>query len=251
MVKVTPAPIVKKETPQPKNIDTITIDGLKNYDVVTEDPTIRGLTSPNTDIIISTNDFDYYTKSNTDGEFKKQIEIPAGMSAVTINNVKLILIYSTEVEAGRTAYVGTVTDISSGTIQIKGDKGDIKQISTNKDTKYISDRLSVNGLKKNIEIKETDLAIGDYVVAMGIPNISKVLTTDRILITSPLVESKIEYSKITIEKLTKTMINDITLPKKWNGPNIKELEVGDEIIIVGTRPEEKTYTLRSIFKRVE
>lgn len=244
MVKVTPPPAVKKETPAPKNVDSITIDGLKNYDVVTENPTIKGLYSPNTDIIISTAEKDYYTKSNAEGEFEIQIELPSGISEVKINNQKIILVYSTEVETGRTAYVGTITDIASGNLQIKGSNGNILQVSISSTTKLI------NTLKKNIEVKETDLAIGDYIVAMGIAGANKVMATDRILIASPLVENKVETKKITIEKITKTAINDIVLPKKWTGPNLKELEVGQEIYVIGNTID-KTYTLRSIFIPVE
>lgn len=245
LVKVTPAPIVKRESPTPKPVDTTTITNLKDYDVVTENPIIKGLSAPNKDIIISTQNSDYYIKSNTQGEFEKQIEIPAGMSEVKINETKLILVYSSAVETGKTATAGTVTDIATEAIQIKNDKGEIKQISVNTNTKFI------NTLKKNIEVKVTDLAIGDYIVAIGIVSVNKVMSSERILITSPLIENKIAVEKITIEKLSKTMINDIKLPTKWNGPNVKELEVGEEIYITGFNPDEKTYTLRSIFKRVE
>jgi len=244
LVKVTPAPVTKKEVITTKNIDSVTIDGLKNYDVVIENPTIKGLYTPNADIVISTQDSDYYVKSNSEGEFELQIEIPAGLSIIKINDTKLALVYSTEVEAGSVSYAGTITDISSGTIQVKGEKGEIKQISTAETTTYI------NTLKKNIEVKQTDLAIGDYIVAIGKTNNNKVLSTERILITSPLVENKMEFKKILIEKISKTSINDIKLPTKWNGPNIKDLSEGQEIIIVGTTENEK-YTLRSIFITVE
>ncbi len=244
LVKVTPPPITKIETPKPKNLDTITIYGLKDYDVLTKNPIIKGLSKPNIDIIISTADFDYYTKSNSEGEFEIEIELPAGLSEVKINELKLLLVFSTEVEDNLKSYVGTVTDISSGTIQVKIVNGGILQVSMNEDAKYI------NTLKKGIEVKETDLAIGDYIVAIGKANGNKVLHSSRILISSPIVESKIEVEKIEIEKLTKTMINDIKLPTKWNGPNVKDLEVGQEIYVVGIR-DEKSYTLRTIFKPVQ
>lgn len=248
LVKVTPPPVIKAQTPTPKVIDSISIDGYKNYDVVIDNPVIKGLYSPNTDIVISTETNDYYVKSNSEGEFEKQIEVPSGLSEIKINETKLKLIYSTEVELGRVGFVGTVTDIASGSIQIKNDKGEIKQISVNDSTTYI------NSLKKNAIVKITDLAIGDYIVTMGIVSTSKVLDAERILISSPLVENKqslslidkIQVEKITIEKLSKTMINDIKIPTKWNGPNIKELKVGEDLIIVGITKGEK-FDLRSIF----
>jgi hypothetical protein len=101
-------------------------------------------------------------------------------------------------------------------------------------------------LKKNAEVKSIDIAIGDYIVAMGFVNGNKVLLAKRILIASPLIENNIKVEKIEIVKLSKSYINEIKLPKKWKGPNIKELEVGQEIYIVGTKNEDK-FDLRSIF----
>lgn len=245
IVKETPMPIAKKETLAPKIIDRISISNFTNYSVVNANPVIKGLASPNSDIVISTEDDDYYTKANKDGEFEAEVEIPAGLSEIKINEEKLLLVYSPQAGENSTSYVGTITDISSGNIQIKSDNGTILQISANDESSYI------NTLKKNIDIKESDLAIGDYIIAIGKENTNKVLTAQRILVSSPLTENNIEVQKITIEKLSKTMINDIKLPTKWNGPNVKELEIGEEIYVAGRRVDDKTYTLRSIFKHVE
>ena len=245
LVKVTPSPVINKDIPTPENIINLTIENLNNFDVFNTNPLIKGFASPNTDIIISTFESDYYTKTNSEGVFELEIELPTGLSEVLINDKKFIVVFSTEVKNNSTSFVGTVTDISSGAIQIKSDKGGILQISVDENTTYI------NNLKKNVTVKQTDLAIGDYIVAIGKTNGgNKVLKTERILITSPLPENKIEVEKIEIEKLSKTKINDIVLPKKWAGPNIKELEVGQEIYVVGIR-DEKSYTLRTIFKPVE
>ena len=247
LVKTGPKTVIKKESPAPVKVTSISVENFNDFDVFTDDPTIKGLTTPNSDIVVSTTDKDFYTKSNFDGVFEITIELPAGLSRVMINDKKFIVVYSTEVERGSTSFVGTVTDISSGTIQIKPDKGGILQTSVDENTKYI------NGLKKNIEIKQSDLAIGDFIVAIGRTNgngavmNSKVLKTERILITSPLSENKIEVEKIEIEKLSKTMINDIKLSKKWNGPDIDDLNIGQEIYIIGTRVDDKNYTLRTIF----
>lgn len=244
LVKVTPSPVSKKEVPTPKSNINLVVENFNNFDVFNINPVVKGLTSPNTDIIISTSEKDYYTKTNSEGKFEIEIELPAGLSEILINDKKFIVVFSTEVKNSTTSYVGTITDISSGTIQVKSDKGGILQIAVDENTTY------VNGLKKNIAVKQTDLAIGDYIVAMGVINGNKVLKTERILITSPLSETNIEVEKIEIEKLSKTKINDITLPKKWSGPNVKELEVGQEIYVIGTI-NDKTYTLRTIIKPVE
>ena len=58
-------------------------------------------------------------------------------------------------------------------------------------------------------------------------------------------ENKFEAKKITIEDLSKTKINNISLPKKWIGPDIKSLEIGQNIILVGLSNEDK-FDIRSI-----
>lgn len=243
---------IKKNIP-PKVSISLNIENIDDFDVITENPfLIKGSNKPMSDIIISTIDEDFYVKVNKDGIFEKEIDLPAGISELKINEQKIIIVYSsefkkyvtTEEEENSTSYVGTITDIATQTIQVKTTNGDIKQISTSGDTSYI------NTLKKNTEVKTTDLAIGDYIVAMGFINGNKVLNTKRILIVSPVVTNNFEFEKITIEKLTKTTINNITMPKKWKGPNIKELKEGQEVIIVGTKENDK-FTLRTIFATVE
>lgn len=246
VLKPKPTAVAKKETPQPRKVTEFMINSHKNYDVVSDDPIIKGQAEAGNKIVIMTEDSDYITSSDANGVYEIKIAIPAGISRVTLKNLstqeekELILIYSTEVEPNSTAYVGTVTDISSGAIQVKVSSGGIAQVSSSIETKII------NTLKKNAEIKESDIAIGDYIISMGKSLQNKVLLANRILVTSPISSSKFKIEKIKIEKLTKTSINDITLPKKWNGPDIKELEVGQEIYIVGTTTDNK-FDLRSIF----
>ena len=73
----------------------------------------------------------------------------------------------------------TVTDISENTLQIKSSGGEIEQISVSADTSA----LAMGNTNK--EVKVADVAIGDYIVAMGFMNGNGVLDTKRILITSP------------------------------------------------------------------
>lgn len=238
-----PAPIQKHD-------QFITLNNLKDFDVITSNVVFSGLTNPNSNILVLTEEKDYLSKVEDSGTFEIQVELPAGLSQIKLidfndsdelSKTKINLVFSTEFkEKNGISYVGTITDISSETLQIKSLDGEIKQVSFEKDTKYI------NSLKKNIEVKSTDLAIGDYIVAMGVVNGNKVLRTKRILITSPIVENKYEAKFITIETLSKTKINDITLPKKWNGPNTKDLKVGQRIIITGLKNGDK-FDIRSIF----
>lgn len=263
-------PVVKiQETPKINTNLSLIIENLNDFDVWTKPPIVKGLTKPNSKLIISTDEKDILITTLDDGSFEKEFDLLGGLNRVLFtvidndNNVsqkEVKLVYTTELEneptdqgsqvTKLTSYAGTVTDISGSSLQLKGNAGTILQISTSSDTTYI------NTLKKNIEIKSTDLAIGDYVLALGYTNNadnlkkSKVLNTKRILVTSPLPENKIEVKKVTIEKMTKTSINDIILPKKWFGPDIKDLKVGQKIFVVGTVESDK-FTLRSIFTPVE
>ncbi len=247
-----------KNIPPKKELNLNTTN-LKDFQVLTEEKfKIEGFTKPKSHIIISTTDNDYYVVSLEDGSFETEIELISGISEIKVINIdanesqRFIVTFSGEFaeyveknpDAKTTSYVGTITDISKGTIQIKAKNGEILQASTQDDTSY------VNTVGKVAEVKESDLAIGDYAVILGFINGNKVLQGKRVLITKPVEENKTEVKKITIEKLTKTVINDITLPKKWVGPNVKELEVGDEIIVVGITTDNK-FDLRSIFIPVQ
>lgn len=286
---------IKKNIP-PKNNISLTVSNLYSYDIVTENPfKLTGISKPQSDIVVSTNEDDFFTKTLDDGSFEIEIELPSGLSEIVINDQKIPVVFSTEFNKyivtndqsevsdekvstdeaqtsdgaetireriknevsgkslKKTAYIGTITDISSGTIQIKSVQGDIKQMSLTDETTYI------NTLKKNVEVKAADLAIGDYIVAMGFVNGNKVLDAKRILIGSPLVENKYKSIIGTVQSISKTKLvidkgNDetieMTLPKKWVGPDTTDIDEGQKIITVGEYKEE-TYTLRTIYTPVE
>lgn len=273
----------------PQNQINLSISNLYDYDVLTDSPyIISGISKSNARIVVSTVESDFFTQADDDGAFEAEVDLPAGLSEIIINGTKLSVVYSSEFKKylevepeseeisatesaetkspadsirekikeelstkslKTTAYVGTITDISSGTIQIKSVQGDIKQMSLGEDTSYI------NTLKKNSEIKATDLAIGDYIVAMGFVNGNKVLDTKRILISEPAIKNNFETVFGVISSISKTKLTidrdngetiEITLPKKWVGPNVSELEEGQSIITVGEMKEEK-FELRTIF----
>lgn len=76
------------------------------------------------------------------------------------------------------AYIGTVTDITESTIQLKSTAGEIQQISTSK-----FPVVYVKSGKTPKEIKFSEIAIGDYIAAMGFTNGNKVLDAKRVLVT--------------------------------------------------------------------
>lgn len=156
------------------------------------------------------------------------------------------------------AYIGVVTDISGGTIQIKTQAGQIQQVSANPDSLTV---IKVG--KTNKEIKLTDIAIGDFIVALGFKNGNNVLDARRILTMSPLTEpgilllyggvTKVEKKDIILTQLksreqTKILIDldtDILVQKGQKKVTIKlsDLNEGDLIIAVISKDTSKARTI--------
>jgi hypothetical protein len=157
------------------------------------------------------------------------------------------------------AYIGTVTDISETTIQInkfvfkpESEKsGEILQISTGDDTVFVSSKTSTRNIKR------TDLAIGDFIIAMGYKNGNSVLEAKRISVidtpqltkrTSIMAEVKKTTSKdiqitplngdeiITI-KSTKSLIVSYEKDQEIQKGNFSDIEGSDIIIISGVIDE--------------
>lgn len=140
------------------------------------------------------------------------------------------------------AYIGSVTDKTQDSIQIKNSKGEIQFVSINPDEVDF-----VKSTNKSTAIKFNDVAIGDYVIAMGYRNGNSVLTTKRLIVTTESTsERKIVYG--TIKKIEKKEITvfdknnqefTFTFPKTWKGPEIKELSENDTLVLVAIAKDDK------------
>lgn len=155
-------------------------------------------------------------------------------------------------------YVGTVTDIAERTIQIdkalftKSDveTNQIQQISIDEDkTIFVK---SINKTSKNISF--SDVAIGDFLIAMGYKNGNGVLEAKRVLVTSPIepTQRKAVFGQVTkIEKgQVNLKANDgsewlLKFGQQWKGPEIEELDEGTFLIAVGTA-KDSTLAIRTI-----
>jgi hypothetical protein len=134
------------------------------------------------------------------------------------------------------AYLGTVTDISDSTIQIKSSESQIRQVSVKDDSVSVIKSGTVNKA-----VKLSDIAIGDFIVAMGYINSNTVLNAQRILITNPVTEPKVSatFGKlIDIDKKTAT--------SKSVKAKLKIIKDDDQIIFV-TVGDTTTTTIRSVF----
>ena len=166
------------------------------------------------------------------------------------------------------AYLGVITDISEGTIQInklnseqKDQVGkEIKQISVPTNTTYIKSQKSE---VKNI--KFTDVAIGDFIVAMGFINSNSVLEAQRVLVTDP-PESTGRVTKLgTVKSVSKTKFlittlfdssetevveeNGTKITKDQDGKTLKgavsDIKEGSILIVAG-KPDIKNFFARRI-----
>lgn len=154
-------------------------------------------------------------------------------------------------------YMGSITDVSLKTIQIRnlslngdGKSGEIRQISVSDQTVY----KKVGS--KDKELTMTDLAIGDFVIAVGYVNSNSVLEANQLIVTDePQATTRSAvYGKIS--DLAKGKFN--LLGKEGSALNIKysepikityikdgktqslktsSLEDGDNVIVLGTMSE--------------
>lgn len=144
------------------------------------------------------------------------------------------------------AYIGTVTDIAENTIQInkltfaetKKEGGEILQVSVSEeDTEF----AKVNETSQTISFE--DVAIGDFVVAMGFKNGNGVLEAIRILVSTPPITAptrRAVYGEIVSIEKREVILKDkdsnewtLDFPTRWKGPETEDLEEGGRLIAVG------------------
>lgn len=100
-----------------------------------------------------------------------------------------------------TALVGTLESVANGTLTIKTKTG-VSLASVNDDTAYVR-------LPKSETIAFEDVAIGDYVIAMGFVNGSEVLEAERVVVSStpptPSTKQSLVGTVIAINQKTDTL----------------------------------------------
>lgn len=223
----------------------IVLDKPENDDVVTNDlVTVTGLTKPLTWIVLSGENGDYFIQSDSSGTFSQDVELSPGVNQIKVtafgasgkeSATQVLVVYSSnfkertlptsspsgnasETSDIRTkvaqdvantlnhpkAYIGVVTDITDSTLEIKTTGSEIQQISVSANGITVTN--STGGTSKTV--KTTDIAIGDFIVAMGYVDGNSVLDAQRILITTPITEAKIA---VNIAKVTSTTQKALTV----------------------------------------
>jgi hypothetical protein len=232
----------------------ITLTKPEDLGVETKNPVVfSGISKPQAWIVISLDKSDYILKTNDTGEFNQNIDLTAGLNYVRITAVDdngsvfekdIKIVYSTEfnkisgvvatsVPATESAddiqkkvdqkitdalnkptfYFGTITDITNTSLQLKSDTGEIKQISISDSTNF------VRFAKTTTTLKLKDVAIGDYIIAMGYVLEKDVLSSSRVLITTPIQP---ETKLVLLGKVSSIKKGQITIISASDG---KEIEV--------------------------
>ncbi len=293
-------------TPQPGSGEfKIVLDKPEENDVVTQNSvTVSGLTKPLSWVTFSGENSDYTVQSDTSGVFSQDVELSPGVNQIRVtafeakgakSAIGVLVVYSASFQektlpaaspnanASTTsdirqkvaqdvataisrpkAYIGTVTDITDSTIQIKNGSGEIKQISVNSESTTVVNSTGT----VNKQVKTTDVAIGDFIVAMGYVSGKSVLSAQRILITDPVTEPKINVTQAKVASATRSVLTvDTTSDNKEDSvqPDVNtdiqafkdgkpvaarfgSIGAGDVIIYVVVSSGKGTPSVRSIFQ---
>lgn len=302
---IRPSAVATESTPAPKTVSEfkITLNKPENEDVTTQSSVlVTGITKPLIWVVVSGEEEDYILQSNDKGVFEQEAELIAGVNQIKITAFdpqgnqsveKVLVVYSSafelkesqtessapgastdsavrqkvlqKVEAALNkpkAFIGTVTDITDSSIQIKSTSSEIRQISITSDTSAVDSKGTTSKT-----IKTTDIAIGDFIVAMGYVNTNSVLSAQRILVSLPIQEPKIEakFGRLTAEPGKNISISSLktsqeepvafdknTIFRQYEVQKIKAIKIADlaeeDLVIYVLDSSAKTPAARSIFR---
>jgi hypothetical protein len=218
----------------------IVLDKPAENDVVTQNlVTVSGLTKPSSWVTFSGESGDYTIQSDASGAFAQDVDLIPGINQIKVtafetsggkSATEVLVVYSSSFQVKTVptgspnsnasgtadirqkvaedvantlnrpkAYIGTVTDITDSTIQIKTTESQIEQISVSADKTSVVN--STGTTSKTVKI--TDIAIGDFIVAMGYVDGNSVLAAQRILITDLIAKPKIDVFEAKVTSATK------------------------------------------------
>lgn len=248
----------------------VVLDKPENDDVVTGSTvTVSGLTHGASWVTLSGESGDYTIQADSSGAFSQDVDLIPGVNQIKVtafeasgaqSATEVLVVYSSSFET-RTlptgtpnanasgtadirakiaqdvantlsrpkAYIGTVTDITDSTIQIKNAASEIEQISINADSTAVVN--STTSISKNV--KTTDIAIGDFIVAMGYIDANSVLDAQRILITTAVSEPKIAVNEAKVVSATKKSLTVSVLPNNSEDTVLPDVNTDIEAIVSG------------------
>lgn len=239
--KTSPAPeLLKQESPNTE-LKVVLDKPQDNYVVANNTVAVSGLTRPSAWVIVSGESKDYILQSDDSGSFTQEVDLVAGANQIKVtvfdnngekSSREVLVVYSQnfklrgdegaenteattesqirqKVTASLTntinrpeAYIGTVTDITDSSIELKNKASEIQQISINPEINVTN---STGSTVK--QVKTSDIAIGDFIIAMGYKGPNAVLDTQRILITNQIKPNSTFASRAKVLNVTKKTID--------------------------------------------
>jgi hypothetical protein len=282
-----PSPVLSSEssqTPDPNGF-SITLAKPEANAVVSSSPlAISGVTHADSILTFVGSSTEVVLRASKSGVFETTFPLLGGLNFIQITafssgkttGVTLPIVYSSEFNLGSpeptaqtasdssairdkvqeklatvskkaTSYRGTITDLTDGTIQLKDPQGQILQVSLLSDvTSFVKQTATSSST-----LKSTDLAIGDYILALGTRDANSVLSARRIIVTtSPSYTDPVVYlgklTQISDKSLsvdTGNGIQTVTLAKSVKLTNesgdktltTKSLTVGSRVLVVENR----------------
>ena len=186
------------ETSSPENTERPTpafgsfaIVNPENNSIVEEDEVVaEGFTTTNKYVGYISSESSDLIKADSN-EFEFELSLNGGLNNIIFwefdetqtKEEVLSLIFTTQLEnqgeSNAGSLIGTVTDVSEDTFQIRTSTGQIEQLTVNAETTTYA-----NIVGDSEEIEFSDIAIGDYIVAMGFKNGQEILEAQRVLVTT-------------------------------------------------------------------
>jgi len=156
------------------------------------------------------------------------------------------------------AIIGKILDLPDSIIEIETVTGEIRQAKTDSATVFVNNE---NGSAKNIQFK--DLAIGDWIIAMGFSGDNSIFSAARVVTTpeSPIIKrhaflaivQNIKKDYLTVKQANKDDLWTVQISKKTkflersnsliNDSDLNKIAEGSKIIIGGEPIEGKDNTL--------
>ncbi len=246
--------------PSPTPAFGVTIANPADYAVLGESQAaISGVTRPGYWTVVSADETDEVIQANPEGGIVTELGLSGGVNEIKVFafdekgsgiEKNLLVAYSSEFEEEAPAnkrkifYMGTVTDKTEAAVQMtKFATSEIQQISIDTEVTF----AKVGSATKAIKFE--DVAIGDFIVAMGYQNGNGVLTAKRILVTTPFTYSGRKALIGEVKSLGKKDFVLVAAGEEWTVTFKKKpsgLVEGAKVIVVGTATD-KMLEARTIY----
>ena len=204
---------------------------------------IAGITRPNSYVLIAAEDDHVYKVDS--GTFEVEVEIAGGINSIPVYvltqgqqmiKTTVLVTYSDEIENADAAQsiMGAITDITESSLQIRNSSGEISQVALSDSTTYAST------VQTTEDISFDDLAIGDFVAAIGQMDDMDVLNANRVIVSGPLEESE----DVVVFGTVQTLTNRDFLVKDEQSGEERSIDATDRPVVTALNDEGEIATAR-------